>query len=260
MKTFPLCTVNRIGFLLSMYLRPIWTKRKAYWALVKSVRNGKKVRQEVVAYLGALSNKGVTKAQGLARQLGLKADQPGLFDPPLSEEIVPIRLKGIELQRARQFGNVYLGMKLWQMAGFDDFFSAHLPVGREEIPWSTMAMISTLARLCDPSSELHIAEHWIRKTALCDMLLVKEEQINEDRLYRVLDEILPLKDNLEKHLKSKWTTLFDTGVDVMLYDVTSIYFEKEEKRRGQISNYQFKIQSQIHCIEFPIVLIESVFV
>lgn len=216
-----------------MYLRPIWTKRKAYWALVKSVRTGKKVRQEVVAYLGALSAKGVTKAQGLARQLGLKADQPGLFDPPLSEEIVPVRLKGIELERARQFGNVYLGMKLWEMAGFNDFFSAHLPVGREEIPWSTMAMISTLARLCDPSSELHVAEHWIRKTALCDILLVKEEQINEDRLYRVLDEILPLKENLEKHLKSKWTTLFDTGVDVMLYDVTSIYFEGEAKANPQ---------------------------
>ena len=233
MKTFPLCTVDRIGFLLLMYLRPIWTKRKAYWALVKSVRIGKKVRQEVVAYLGALSAKGVTKAQGLARQLGLKADQPGLFDPPLSEEIVPVRLKGIELERARQFGNVYLGMKLWQMAGFDDFFSKHLPVGREEIPWATVAMISTLARLCDPASELHIAEHWIRKTALCDMLLVNETHINDDRLYRVLDEILPLKENIEKHLKSKWETLFDTGFDLMLYDVTSIYFEGEAKANPQ---------------------------
>src|SRR3989338_7915591 len=70
-------------FFIVMYLRPIWTKRKAYWALVKSVRTGKKVRQEVVAYLGALSAKGVAKAQGLARQLGLKPDQPGLFDAPL---------------------------------------------------------------------------------------------------------------------------------------------------------------------------------
>lgn len=216
-----------------MYLRPIWTKRKAYWALVKSVRIGKKVRQEVVAYLGALSAKGVLKAQELARQLGLKADQPGLFDPPLSEDIVPVRIKGIALERARQFGNVYLGMKLWQMAGFDNFFSTHLPVGREEVPWATVAMISTLARLCDPSSELHIAEHWIRKTALCDMLLVKEELVNEDRLYRVLDEILPFKENLEKHLKTKWETLFDTGFDLMLYDVTSVYFEGEAKANPQ---------------------------
>ena len=191
------------------------------------------MRQEVVAYLGALSTKGVAKAQGLARQLGLKADQPGLFDAPLTEEIVPVRIKGIELERSREFGNVYLGMKLWQMAGFDDFFSAHLPAGREEIPWSTMAMISILARFCDPSSELHIAEHWIRKTALCDMLLVKEEQINEDRLYRVLDAILPLKENLEKHLKSKWETLFDMGFDLMLYDVTSIYFEGAAKANPQ---------------------------
>ncbi len=232
-KTFPLFEPRRYGFLCSMYLRPIWTKRKAYWALVKSVRMGNKVRQEVVAYLGALNAKGKAKAQALARNLGLKPDQPELFDPPLKDEIVPVHIKGVSLERARQFGDVYLGMKLWQMAGFDQFFSKHLPVGQEDIPWSTMAMISTIARLCNPSSELHIAEHWIRQTALCDMLLVNEEKINEDRLYRVLDEILPLKAKLETHLKSKWETLFETGFDLMLYDITSVYFEGEARGNPQ---------------------------
>jgi len=226
-----------------MYLRPIWTKRKAYWALVKSVRMGKKVRQEVVAYLGALSSKGITAAQALARQLGFKPDQPGLFDPPIADDIVPIRIKGVSLERSRQFGNIYLGMKLWQMAGFDHLFETNLPVGQEEIPWSTMAMISTLARLCEPSSELHIAEHWIGQTALCDMLLLNEQQINEDRLYRVLDEVLPLKDKLEVHLKAKWETLFDMGFDLMLYDVTSVYFEGEclgnpEAQRGHSRDHR----------------------
>lgn len=212
-------------FSIGMFLRPIWKNKKAYWVLLKSVRQGSKVRQEVVAYLGSLTTKGLSRAQDLTRRLGMKPDQPGLFDPPRVEEVVPIRIKGVGLERARQFGNVYLGMKLWQMAGFDTFFNAQLPEGQEDIPWATTAMISTLARLCDPSSELHIAEDWIRRTALCDVLLCDEQQINEDRLYRVLDKLLPCKDALKEHLKERWTTLFDARFDLVLYDVTSTYFE-----------------------------------
>ena len=208
-----------------MYLRPIWKNKKAYWVLLKSVRQGRKVRQEVVTYLGSLTSGGVARAHDLARRLGMKGDQPELFDPPLAEDVLPIRIKGVALERARQFGNVYLGMKLWQMAGFDAFFSAQIPEGQEDVPWATTAMISTIARLCEPSSELHIAENWIRRTALCDMLLLDEAQINEDRLYRVLDKLLPCKDALQAHLKDRWTNLFDTTYDLVLYDVTSTYFE-----------------------------------
>lgn len=220
-----------------MYLRPIWTKRKPYWALVKSVRQGKKVRQEVVAYLGALPKVEQSRARALAQRLGLKAETPGLFDPPLGDAVIPIRLKGITLERARQFGNVYLGLKLWEMAGFDRFFSTHLPTGKEGVPWATTAMITTIARLCAPSSELRIAEHWVHATALCDMLMVDENQINDDRLYRVLDEIHPLKESLEGHLKERWESMFNAQFDVMLYDVTSVYFEGQalgnpEAKRG----------------------------
>jgi transposase len=116
-------------------------------------------------------------------------------------------------------------MKLWQMARFDEFFEAQIPEGQEDIPWATTAMISTIARLCDPSSELHIAEDWIRRTAPCDMLLCDEAQINEDRLYRVLDKLLPCKDALQAHLKERWTNLFHATYDLVLYDVTSTYFE-----------------------------------
>jgi transposase len=208
-----------------MYLRPIWRKKKAYWVLLKSVRQGQKVRQEVVAYLGSLTSRGIARAQNLARRLGMKHNQAELFDPPLAEEVLPIRIKGIALERARQFGNVYLGMKLWQMARFDEFFEAQIPEGQEDIAWATTAMISTIARLCDPSSELHIAEDWIRRTSLCDMLLCDEAKINEDRLYRVLDKLLPCKDALQAHLKERWTNLFNATYDLVLYDVTSTYFE-----------------------------------
>lgn len=237
MKTCYL-TIRRLKWFFSpMYLRPIWTKRKPYWALVKSVRQGKKVRQEVVAYLGSLPKREQSRARSLAQRLGMKSDSPGLFDPPLEETVVPIRIKGIALERARQFGNVYLGMKLWEMAGFDRFFQARMPLGKEEVPWATTAMITTIARLCAPSSELRIADHWVHSTALCDMLLVDENQINDDRLYRVLDELLPLKGALEGHLKERWESMFNAKLDVMLYDVTSVYFEGQalgnsEAKRG----------------------------
>lgn len=92
-----------------MYLRPIWQKKKAYWVLLKSVRQGQKVRQEVVAYLGSLTSQRIARAQDLARRLGMKHDQTELFDPPVAEAVLPIRIKGIALERAREFGNVIWG-------------------------------------------------------------------------------------------------------------------------------------------------------
>ena len=200
-------------------------KAYSYWRLVKSVRVGKKVRQQTVADLGPLNRAGQEQARALARKLGGDQEQPGLFDPPIDKEVAEIRLNGVRLERVRRFGDVWLAMKLWRMAGLDTFFEKCLPVGREDIPWSTMAEILTVARLCEPSSELHIAEDWIRKTSLANMLLIDESVINEDRLYRGLDEMLPFKEALEKHLKDKWEGLFEVSYDLLLYDVTSTYFE-----------------------------------
>jgi hypothetical protein len=119
------------------------------------------------------------------------------------------------------------------MAKFDEFFDEHLSLGGEDIPWATTAKILTAARFCEPSSELHIAEDWIRKTALADILGVNEEKINDDRLYRGLDKVLPLKAALESHVKKQWEGLFDIKYDLLLYDITSTYFEGKMKRNPQ---------------------------
>lgn len=200
-------------------------KTHTYWRLVRSVRMGKKVRQETVAQLGELDEKGRVRARELAERLGGHAAQPGLFDPPLEKEVVQVRLNGIRLERVRRFGDVWLGDKLWRMAGFDEFFAGRLVRGDEDIPWWTLAELLTVARLCEPSSELHIAEDWLRKTALADILGVDEGKINEDRLYRGLDKLLPLKEALQAHLKGRWEGLFGIRYDLLLYDVTSTYFE-----------------------------------
>lgn len=208
-------------------------KKHTYWRLVRSIRIGKKVRQETVAQLGELDARGRLRAKKLAERLGGHVEQPGLFDPPLEKEVAQVRLKGIKLERIRRFGDVWLGYKLWRMAKLDKFFEENIPQGFEDIPWASILEIMTIARLCEPSSELHISEGWLRKTALTDILGLNEEKINDDRLYRGLDKVLPLKKKLETHLKSLWEGLFDIHYDLLLYDITSTYFEGVMEKNGQ---------------------------
>lgn len=230
-----------------MYLRHTIRRKDGkthkYWQLVRSVRIGKKVRQEVVAQLGELDKNGRLKAAELARRLGGHSEQPGLFDPPLEKEVAQVRLNGVKLERVRRFGDVWLACKLWGMAKLDEFFEGQLGRGGEDIPWATMAKILTVARFCEPSSELHIAEDWVRKTALADILGVNEEKINDDRLYRGLDKVLPLKAALESHVEKQWEGLFDIKYDLLLYDITSTYFEGKmegnpQARRGHSRDHR----------------------
>src|SRR3990172_9470108 len=116
-------------------------KTHTYWQLVRSVRVGKKVRQEIVAQLGELDAGGRLRASELACRLGGHAEQPGLFDPPLEKEVVQVRLNGVKLERVRRFGGAWLACKLWRMAKLDEFFDEHLARGGEDIPWATMANI-----------------------------------------------------------------------------------------------------------------------
>src|ERR1017187_1777772 len=114
-------------------------KTHTYWRLVKSVRIGKKVRQETVAELGELNSQGRLKAQALAKRLGAEREPRDLFDAPIEKEVAEIRLNAVALERVRGFGDVWLGTKLWSMAGLDLFFDKQLPGGKEEVAWSTMA-------------------------------------------------------------------------------------------------------------------------
>jgi transposase len=152
--------------------------------------------------------------------------QPDLFeeynDPP-SWATVNINKVGVE--RLRHFGDVYLGLLLWNKLGFAHFCKEHMKEGKEEIPWSVMASILVLARFCAPSSELQIAESWYDKTALDDLLGVTGDKINDDRLYRALDALLPHKDDLCKHLQKGYGELFNASFDFLFYDITSTYFE-----------------------------------
>src|SRR5712691_1030833 len=212
-----------------MYLRHT-TRRKdgkvhTYWRLVRSVRVGRTVRQQTVAHLGELDAQGRARAKALAQAITGGREQPDLFEPAAVEDAVPIQLKRIRLERGRTFGDVWLAWTLWRALRLDERLEPLLPAGREAVPWATMAAVLVLARLCEPSSELHIAEDWYRRTALEDLLALPAPLVNDDRLYRALDRLLPRKRELEQHLVQRLGELFALEYDLLLYDVTSVYFE-----------------------------------
>jgi len=201
-------------------------KAHTYWRLVRSVRRGGKVVQETVGQLGELDSEGRAKAQALARSITGRTDDPrqgNLFESPAAP--VAVQIDQVRIERGRAFGGVWLGWELWRALKFDELLRELLPIGREKVAWSQIAAVLVIARLCEPSSELHIAEDWYRRTALDDLLGVPIEDVYDERLYRALDRLLPHKQAIEKHLVKRLGELFAIEYDLLLYDVTSTYFE-----------------------------------
>jgi transposase len=167
-----------------------------------------------------------------------------------------VDLKQISVERLRHFGDVYLGLALWKRLGLERFCRERMQPNREEVPWALMTCILVLARFCAPSSELQIAESWYEKTALDDLLAVSEEKVNEDRLYRSLDAMLPYKDVLCKHLQERYGEMFGTKFDFLLYDITSTYFEGTGKRNPQAQR-GYSRDSRPDCVQVCIGLVAS---
>jgi transposase len=202
-------------------------KTHTYWRLVRSVRRHGKVIQETVAQLGELDEQGRANARDLAFALtGRNSAQPELFEEyPRPSEKVAVRLNQVRVERGRTFGDVWLGHTLWRALKLDALCAEVIESGREIVAWEAVIELLAIARLCEPSSELHVAEDWYRKTALEDILGVAAEHLDDNRLYRALDKLLPHKEAFEKHLKQRYGELFNLEYDLLLYDVTSTYFE-----------------------------------
>ncbi len=202
-------------------------KTHIYWLLVRSVRHGSRVRQEVVATLGKLDARGRRRARAYADKLTGRRMHPSLFEPRDEgiADVESVLLKAVRVERARRFGDVYVGLALWHSLQLDEAFERLIPEGREDIRWSSLAAVLVICRLCMPSSELRLAENLYRQTALDDLLGIPEAKINDDRLYRTLDRVLVHKEAIEQHLRNRLGVLFNIKYDLLLYDVTSTYFE-----------------------------------
>ena len=245
---------------LRRYNRKKNGKDHIYWALVESIRTERGSRQRVVAYLGELAEDEDSGWATLGRHLGGRArPRPTLFDPPHyndpdDDEPVLVDLKDVGLERVRDFGDVWLAWGLWRLLELDKLLDRLLPQGKEAIRWPLVAEILVIARFCEPSSELHIEEVWYPRTALDDLLGVGAAAVNTDRLYAGLDELLPHKEAIEKHLKERLGDLFELEYDLLLYDLTSTYFEGE-CRSNPMAQRGYSRDSRPDCLQVCIALV-----
>jgi transposase len=219
-----------------MFLRPHGRskdgKDHTYWSLVETVRTPDGPRQRTLCYLGELNSGAqarwlktieVFNEQGEAQQLKLF---PAAVEPPADDpQVARVRVDRVRLERTRQFGACWLGWELWKRLGLEGFFQQAMDSDPADVPWSRVAAVLAINRLCAPGSELAVEERWYPSTALDDLLGLEEGKINDTRLYRCLDRMLPHKTALERHLKQRYGELFAAEFDVLLYDLTSTYVE-----------------------------------
>lgn len=248
-----------------MYLRrhskKVDGENYGYWSLVESIRTIRGPRQRIVATIGKLP--GLDKEERIGwEEIGRILDGKPRPEAELFEECeepplwANVNINQVSVERLRHFGEIYLALLLWSRLGFAEFCKEHLPGGREDIPWHVMVCILVLARFCAPSSELQIAESWYDKTALDDILGVPSEKINDDRLYRALDALLPHKDKLCRHLQTRYGELFGTTFDFLFYDITSTYFEGSAKGNLQAKR-GYSRDSRPDCAQVCIGLVTS---
>lgn len=209
-------------------------KEHRSWSVVESRRySDGKVAQRHVLYLGEINDSQrlawektievFDECSGDHRQIALfPSDRPV---PPGGTEGVQVRLDALQLERPRQWGACWLGDELWRMLELERFFAPRLSVSREGTDWEKVLRILTIYRLLSPGSEWHLHRHWFGTTALADLLGVDERAVQDDTLYRCLDLLLPHKEELFQHLRKRWSDLFGARYEVLLYDLTSTYFE-----------------------------------
>ena len=218
---------------LRRYTRTKDGKQHTYYALVESVRTDAGPRQQVVAYLGELNHDQQRRwqrtvifhnRQGEAQQLRLFPDDDAVPLPD-DPDVVRIRLGSVGWTNGRRFGDVWLARWLWHRLHLDEIVARHLPQGRHTVAPADIVAIEVINRLCAPCSEFALAEHWYASTGLEDLLGVADADVTKDRLYRTLDGLRAAQRAIEDDLQKQLQTLFDLDYDLLLYDLTSTYFE-----------------------------------
>jgi transposase len=225
-------------------------KTHVYFALVESIRTAAGPRQRIVAHLGELNHDQERRwqrtvvfynRQGDARQWLLFPED----DTPLSDDpnVARIRLDTVSWTNGRRFGDVWLARWLWQFLELDQIVARHLPHNQETVAPADVIAIEVINRLCQPCSEYALAEHWYASTGLEDLLGIPDAEVTKDRLYRTLDPLQAAQEKIENELKNRFGVLFQLEYDLLLYDLTSTYFEglaeeNELARRGHSRDHR----------------------
>lgn len=235
------------------------------WSIVESRRYaGNKVAHRHVLYLGEINDSQraawertiavVDERDGDARQLALF---PADRTPPSGEvERLQVRLSELRLDHPRQWGGCWLGDLLWQQLGLNRFFGERLTPSREGTDWEKVVRIISIYRLLSPGSEWRLHRHWFGTTALADLLGVDARAVQDDTLYRALDPLLGLKEALFGHLHERWRDLFGVRYEVLLYDLTSTYFECDAPdRENDPRRFGYSRDKRGDCVQVVVALV-----
>lgn len=209
-------------------------KQHRYWSVVESRRLGDgSTAQRQVLYLGEINDsqqaawrktvKVFDEERGGSRELSLFPDDRPV--PADAVNAISVVLSEMKLRRPRSFGDCWLGCLLWKELELDRFWEQKLSADRGGVPWNKVIQLLAINRLCDPGTEFALHRRWFLQSAMDELLGWDFAVAQKDRLYRCLDRVLAHKDELCRHLVQRWKTLFDARCDVLLYDLTSTYFE-----------------------------------
>ena len=238
-------------------------KEHRYWSIVENQRTAdKRVVQRQVLYLGEINDsqhaawcKTIDVFQGdygQSRQMALFPDDRQA--PELACEVVRIRLNELELHRPRQWGACWLACHLWNLLDLDDFWSSRLSKNRNKTRWVHVLKTLVSYRLISPGSEWRLHREWYHRSAMADLLGEDAGLVQKDKLYRCLDKLLPHKEEFFSHLAQRWKTLFDVSFNVLLYDLTSTYFESPPPGSGN-RQYGYSRDKRPDCVQVVIALI-----
>jgi transposase len=267
-KTYPL--FFRLDFwhsAASMFLRSTERKKDGkahrYFSVVENRRlPGSKTVQRTVLYLGEINDQQQAAWRKTLdvfdedeqdyRTMSLFPDDREV--PADVLDSIQVKLSGLELRRPRTFGACWLGCELWQQLGLDEFWQQRLPEGREAVSWAKVLQLEVVNCLLDPGSDFRLHRQWYVDTAMDELLETDFAVAAKDRLYRCLDRVLPHKQELFVWLKQKWADLFDSDFEVLLYDLTSTYFEGEMEQNPKAKR-GYSRDKRPDCLQLVIALV-----
>jgi len=253
--------------LLRMFLRSTNRKKEGkdhrYFSVVENRRvAGGKTAQRTVLYLGEINDQ---QQAAWRKTLKVFVEEEQRYTAlslfPEDREIpadaldsVQVKLSGLELRRPRAFGHCWLACELWSQLGLDEFWQQRLPEARERVNWEKVLRLLVVNRLLDPGSEFRVHRQWYVDSAMDELLQTDFAVAEKDRLYRCLDRVLAHKQELFVWLKQKWADLFAADFEVLLYDLTSTYFEGEMEQNPKAKR-GYSRDGRADCLQLVIALV-----
>jgi hypothetical protein len=239
-------------------------KEHRYWSVVENRRvSGGRVVQRQVLYLGEINDgqemawrrsiEVFAEGHEQAKQLTLFAEGPSA--PLADDTVVQVRLGEVAVERPRQWGGCWLAHEIWDQLELDRFWLPRLPVSRKGTRWLNVFKTLVYYRLLDPGSEWRLHRHWFEVSAMGDLLGEDIGLVQIDKLYRCLDRLLVHKRDFFSHLKGRWQSLFAARFDILLYDLTSTYFEADPPQPGGLRRFGYSRDKRSDCVQVVIALI-----